>query len=664
MNPVNARINSGFTRRGLGRWRIGLFAVLIVATGTPFAATATQAANLDLAANCSVILRPAPSTSITALTTLPTGSVITWTDMVPGDSWSTTCGSPVAGSSWYSISAVNGQPVALLFGTAVAYAATGLFRPVDSSAFLEGVDVSRWQGAIDFAALRNAGKRFVIAKATEGIGLVDPTYQANKFGASAAGLAVTAYHFARPDLNPANPQGEADWFVDVMGLIPGMLAPALDLEVAGTLGAIGLQAWVNAWLDRVYARTGVRPMIYASPTFWKKYLADTTAFADQGYSILWVAHWFVPGPTVSANNWSNKGWTFWQYTNCGAVPGINGCVDLDRYNGPDLTPMTYGADFTISSFPATTTASVGTPTTFTLDFARTFVTTPIDVSVSGLPPGATAVLSNSPVLDSTTTLTVTSSLGSPLTPSGTFPLAVTALSGGLTRTATVTLVLIDPAPPVVTGPMYRLIYPAKLGATIPVQIEWSAVDPDGVSAFGVQRQVAGGAWQDVALPSPTSTSARESLSFGSDYRYAARATDGAGSVSEWAPGSQATVALIEQTNASIAYSGTWVTIKTTNASGGSLKYATRSGASATYGFTGSGVNWVAYRGPDRGSAKIYVDGVYTKTISLYARTYSSKQIVYAFNWASSGPHKIKIVATGTAGHPRVDLDGFIRLTTR
>ena len=651
-------------RHALRRWRWAALALLIAVVGTPFGAPETRAANVDLQANCNVILRPVPSTAGTAVATLPTGSVITWTDMVIGNGWSATCGSLVAGSTWYAISAIDGQPVYTLFGTPLVYAATGLFRVVDGPEFLEGVDVSRWQGAIDFAALQAAGKRFVIAKATEGIGFTDPMYWTNRFGATSAGLAVTAYHFARPDLNPANPQAEADWFVDSMGLVPGMLLPALDLEVAGTLGTTDLQVWVQTWLDRVYARTGARPMIYASPAFWKKYLGDTTAFADQGYSILWVAHWSVAGPTIFANNWSNRGWAFWQYSNCGSVPGIAGCIDLDRYNGGDLSPMTYGADFALSSFPETTTASVGTATTFTLNFSRTFVTTPIDLSVSGLPAGATAVLSASPVLDSSATLTVTSSLSGTLTPSGTFPLTITALSAGLTRTATVTLVLVDPAPPVVTAPVYRLVYPAKLGPTIPVQIVWSAVDPDGISAYGVQRQVAGAPSLDLVLPSATSTSINDSVPFGTTFGYAARATDGAGNVSEWTPGLSSAVVLTEQASSSIVYSGTWTTLKTTKASGGSLRYATRSGASATYGFTGSGAAWVAYRGPNRGSAKIYVDGVYKRTVSLYAPTYTAKQIVYAFNWGTNGPHKIKIVVLGTVGHPLIDVDAFIRLTIK
>ncbi|MES2210446.1 MAG: glycoside hydrolase family 25 protein [Chloroflexota bacterium] len=655
-------VNAASSRRLRRHWRAGALALLLAMTVLPFGAPATQAASTDLATNCGVSLRTEASTASPALTILPTGSVVTWTETVPGSSWSATCGSLVTGSSWYAITAVNGQSVSSLYGAPVAYAATGLFRPADGTEFLEGVDVSRWQGPIDFVAVRSAGKRFVIAKATEGIGFLDPAYQTNKAGAGAAGLAVTAYHFARPDLNPANPQGEADWFVDSLGLVPGMLVPALDLEVAGTLGTAELQAWVQGWLDRVYARTGVRAMIYASPSFWKKYLADTTAFADQGYSILWVAHWFVAGPTVPARNWSNRGWTYWQYSNCGSVPGISGCVDLDRYNGSDLTPVTYGADFAVSASPASASVVAGAATALTLNFARTFVTTPIQVTVTGLPAGSTAALSASPVTGSSTTLTVATTRSGTPTPVGSFPLTITATSGALTRTTSFTLTVVDASAPVVRAPVYRLVYPARLSGSLPVRIEWSAADPDGISAYGVQRQTAGGSWQDVALPSTTSTSLTQSMSVGTPYRYAARAADGAGNLSDWTPGSTASVLVAEQTSASIAYSGTWRTATSRYASGGSLKYATRYGASATYTFTGSGVAWLAYRGPNRGSARVYVDGVYRKTVNLYSSSYVSRQVVFAYNWASSGAHKIKVVALGTAGHPRVDVDAFLRLT--
>lgn len=640
----------------------GALALFIAVAAVPLGAPATRAATTDLAANCGVNLRSAPSTSASIAGVLATGSVVTVTEVVSGGSWSVTCGSAVAGSSWYAVTTVNGQSVSALYGVDVVYAGTGLFRPADAGTFLEGVDISRWQGSIDFAAISGSGKRFVIAKATEGIGFVDPMYAANRLGVSGTGLAFTAYHYARPDLNPTNPEGEADWFVDNLGLVPGMLAPALDLEVAGALSPGELQAWVGAWLSRVYARTGIRPMIYASPTFWRKYLADTTAFADQGYAVLWVANWFVAGPTVPANNWSNRGWTFWQYDNCGYVPGFSGCVDLDRYNGTDLTPVTFGADFALAPTPQSATVEQGAQATFAIGLTRSFFTTPIDLTVSGLPAGTTASLSASPVTDTVSTLTVTTSATGTATPAGTYPLTITGSAGGVTRTTSATLAVTDALPPAITAPAFRLTYPVKLDSTIPVQTIWSAADPSGIAAYGLQRQVGDGIWEDVALPATASTSITEPLTLGTTYAYAARAADTVGNTSEWVPGARGAALLTEQANSAVAYSGTWKSVVNRYASGGTLKYTTRKGASATYTFTGSGVAWVAYRGPDRGSARVYVDGVYKKSISLYAKTYSAKQVVFAFNWGSTGKHTIKIVAAGTAGRPRIDVDAFVRLT--
>jgi GH25 family lysozyme M1 (1,4-beta-N-acetylmuramidase) len=58
-----------------------------------------------------------------------------------------------------------------------------------------------------------------------------------------------------------------------------------------------------------------------------------------GYDVLWIAHWTTAGqPTLPAAGWGAAGWTFWQYTSSGTVPGMAGSVDLDRYNGTDLRP--------------------------------------------------------------------------------------------------------------------------------------------------------------------------------------------------------------------------------------------------------------------------------------------------------------------------------------
>jgi GH25 family lysozyme M1 (1,4-beta-N-acetylmuramidase) len=70
-------------------------------------------------------------------------------------------------------------------------------------------------------------------------------------------------------------------------------------------------------------------------------MGDTRWFADNGYRVLWIAHWGTTSPAIPAANWSGRSWMMWQYSNCGVVPGIRGCVDLDRFGGADLGPITY-----------------------------------------------------------------------------------------------------------------------------------------------------------------------------------------------------------------------------------------------------------------------------------------------------------------------------------
>jgi lysozyme len=73
-------------------------------------------------------------------------------------------------------------------------------------------------------------------------------------------------------------------------------------------------------------------MIYTSPSFWVTATGDSKKFARNGHP-LWIANWRVHKPTVPAGNWAGHGWTFWQWTDCGEVNGIKGCVDKDRYGG-------------------------------------------------------------------------------------------------------------------------------------------------------------------------------------------------------------------------------------------------------------------------------------------------------------------------------------------
>jgi GH25 family lysozyme M1 (1,4-beta-N-acetylmuramidase) len=232
--------------------------------------------------------------------------------------------------------------VAALLVTAAAFAS-----PAGAATYADGIDVSHYQGLINWTQVAAKAYRFTFAKATEGFTLVDATYPVNRAGAEGMGMRFGAYHFGRPGGSGdagivANAIGQADHFVSVASPQPGELPPVLDLEVTGGLDPKSLSQWAQAWLDEVKARTGVSGFIYASPNFWKSRLANTPNFAVGGYR-LWVAHWTKNGaPLVPASNWGGLGWTFWQWTDCASVPGFIHCVDGDRYAGLDPGPIAIG----------------------------------------------------------------------------------------------------------------------------------------------------------------------------------------------------------------------------------------------------------------------------------------------------------------------------------
>ena len=211
--------------------------------------------------------------------------------------------------------------------------------PRANPSWLRGIDVSHYNGSIGWNKVANeGGKSFAIMKATEGRSYVDPTYADNRSGALAAGLVVTAYHFARPDRTNGDARAEADHFVNVAGIGVGDIIPALDLERTGGLSHKALVAWVWDFVREVQRRTRVRPMIYTGYFGWQDRTGDTQAFADAGYK-LWVANWYVQSPSVPANDWGGHGWTFWQYTDRGNVPGMSGPVDLDYFGGSSIGPV-------------------------------------------------------------------------------------------------------------------------------------------------------------------------------------------------------------------------------------------------------------------------------------------------------------------------------------
>ena len=346
-----------------------------------FSGGPTVLAATPMATACDgVRLRTGPTTGDAQVgSSLFAGTPVTVETTIIGGSWSATCAAgSVSGNTWHQITEVNGQSVASLYGLPFVFSASGLFQaaasptptptptptpdpfatptptpdpfatptptptplPTPFVPVTEGIDVSHWQGSIDWNQVAAAGKRFAYMKASEGTTLIDTFYTGNRAQAKALGLYVGAYHFARPDRNPGDAVAEADYFLAMSQLVAGDLLPVLDLEVTGGLAPVELQEWVKSYLGRIYERTGARGVIYTSPSFWRNNMADTNWFAVNGYRTLWVAHWISgPTPSVPGGNWGGTGWTFWQYTSSGSVPGITGRVDLNRYNGLDLTSV-------------------------------------------------------------------------------------------------------------------------------------------------------------------------------------------------------------------------------------------------------------------------------------------------------------------------------------
>ena len=111
-----------------------------------------------------------------------------------------------------------------------------------------------------------------------------------------------------------------------------------------------------------------------------------------------------------------------------------------------------------------------------------------------------------------------------------------------------------------------------------------------------------------------------------------------------------------ETSPSITYTGTWREATYSGYAGGGVKYATEAGAKASFTFTGARILWYGPVGRTRGQARIFIDGTYLKTISLYATSFTARKVVFSKSWSSAARHTLVIQVVGTAGHPYVAID--------
>ena len=338
-------------------------------------------------------------------------------------------------------------------------------------------------------------------------------------------------------------------------------------------------------------------------------------------------------------------------------------TDPDPYHEKllDVSKLGPRGTFSLSSIPNTTVGEGGGTARFPITVVRSATSFErIRLSVSGVPAGMTASLEPASLYgftgeDSALTVTVPSG-----TARGSYSLTVTANEHGNSRSTTATFVVQSDAPTALPPTTLPRTKTTISSTTLPVRILWSpATDAStAIAAYELQTSVDRGAWSASTASVATVRTAYGSQTLGHLYQYRLRARDSAGNWSAWASGPTMTSSLIQDRSSAIRYYGTWTKSVYSLASGGSTTYAKTIGARARTTFTGRAVAIIAPVGPTRGTARVYVDGVYKASISFRATSGKSRVVMYSTSFATLGTHSIELRLTSTK---RVDLDAFVVL---
>jgi hypothetical protein len=229
------------------------------------------------------------------------------------------------------------------FWIAVIATSVLALAPTQALARALGIDVSRYQGTINWTSVKSAGKAFAWAQASRGLTSPNANFAANMNNGKAAGVFMGAYHYATPSAN--NPATEANYFWNLAGPYikadGKTLMPMLDIEeFTGHVGASSYSDWANQWCDAVVAKAAavgvsINPALYmsacsacnfgSSANQWGADIANYNGQSSQT-GTPWSA-------CSSCNFWGGGAWDFWQYSSSGSVSGISGDVDLDVFNG-------------------------------------------------------------------------------------------------------------------------------------------------------------------------------------------------------------------------------------------------------------------------------------------------------------------------------------------
>jgi lysozyme len=194
---------------------------------------------------------------------------------------------------------------------------------------VHGVDVSRWQGNIDWQTLKSQGANFVYIKATDGGDHLDPMFKKNWRAAERAGLKRGAYHFFYWCRLASE---QADWFIRNVPRVEGALPPVIDVEWNGQssckrrLSRTKVLDKMKVFMDRLEAHYGQRPIIYTAPDFYR----DNLRGAFENYPF-----WLRAVARHPSKIYPGRNFVFWQYSGSGLSHGVKGRIDLNVFNGSE-----------------------------------------------------------------------------------------------------------------------------------------------------------------------------------------------------------------------------------------------------------------------------------------------------------------------------------------
>lgn len=191
---------------------------------------------------------------------------------------------------------------------------------------VKGIDVSYYQGNIDWAKVAADGVKYAFIRASDGLNTVDTKFDTYWAQSRAHGIIHGAYQFFRPAQDPI---AQADLLLGRIGTpAPDDLPPVIDVEADGGLPPAMVAARVKQWIDHVEGRLGIKPIIYTGFYFWKD---EVGAPAFGAAYPLWHAQYTSAECPNIPPPWGD--WAFWQFTSTGSVNGIAGNVDVNRFNG-------------------------------------------------------------------------------------------------------------------------------------------------------------------------------------------------------------------------------------------------------------------------------------------------------------------------------------------